>query len=300
MILNRLRITSIASLALLCLSAQLSLAYAAPKSDLWDFWQAENLSPELAVGTSPESVDHSAWQAILDEFLVTDDPSGVNLFRYAAMLGDPDSEQDSASIQNLSQYIAYLEAIDPRTLSRAEQFAYWVNLYNALTVKVIVQEYPVTTIRKTGGGFFSRGPWDDELLLIADQEVTLNDIEHRILRPIWNDPRIHFIVNCASIGCPNLHPTALTADNYDRIAEEAKDTFLAHPRGVRIDGALITLSSIFTWYEEDFGENRNGMLRYIIENSEPQRAADLRQVMLSKSMDVKFQYDWDLNEPSSE
>ena len=160
----------------------------------------------------------------------------------------------------MNNYIEQLAGIDPRAYRRIEQKAYWINLYNALTVKLIVDHYPVgsiTTLGKTLGAF---GPWDDHLITLAGQTLSLNDIEHRILRPLWKDPRIHFAVNCASYGCPDLQDIAFTAENIETLLNKAATDYLSHPRGAHFDGDELVLSSIFDWYAEDFGANQQEVL----------------------------------------
>ena len=93
--------------------------------------------------------------------------------------------------------------------------------------------YPVDSIRDISSGFFSPGPWKKELLNVEGQSLTLNDIEHRILRPIWQDPRIHYAVNCASLGCPNLPVIAFSEDNTDAMLDRAAQQFINHPRGLQ-------------------------------------------------------------------
>ncbi|MEE4280476.1 MAG: DUF547 domain-containing protein, partial [Pseudomonadales bacterium] len=166
---------------------------AAPDTDAWALWAKDNPA-------STRQIDHSAWQSFLDQYLAPQ-PDGVNLVAYNRV---GEGEGRTA----LQTYLQMLADIDPRDLDRNEQFAYWVNLYNALTVEVVLTNPDKKTIRRMGEGLFSFGPWDDKLITIAGEEVTLNDIEHRILRPIWQDPRIHFAVNCASLGCPNLQTQA--------------------------------------------------------------------------------------------
>ena len=139
---------------------------AAPSADLWDFWQQHDKDSDV-------SVDHSTWQNLLDAY-VSQAPSGINLVDYEA-IGQSGRDQ-------LITYIEQLTALDPRTLNKDEQFAYWVNLYNALTVEVVLRYPKKNSILRMGKKFLSIGPWDDKLLEIAGQAITLNDIEHRILR----------------------------------------------------------------------------------------------------------------------
>ena len=264
---------------LLCLSWTVSsLAAAGPKAKLIDFWIPSN-SQNLA------SIDHSAWQDILDSRLDASHPSGVNRFNYGAVT-------DTERLQ-LQAYLQRLQAIDIRDYSRAEQKAFWFNLYNALTVELILQNYPVKSITKLGKRFFSFGPWNDNVAEIAGQKLSLNDIEHGILRPIWQDNRIHYGVNCASIGCPNLAASAFTAANTDALLERATRDFVNHPRGVQFKGKKLLVSSIYHWYVEDFGNNDESLIKHLIDYAEEPLATQLRQF----DGKIDHDYDWNLNEP---
>lgn len=266
-----------ALLATLGLCWALALS-AAPKADLWPYWQ-------MADRHNAATVDHSQWQRLLDNYLDAEHASGVNRFNYAAV-----SQADTQALQN---YIQTLQSIDPRQLNRNEQKAYWINLYNAHTVQLVLDAYPVKSILKVQGGIFSRGPWNKKTLDIAGQKLSLNDIEHRILRPIWQDSRIHFAVNCASIGCPNLLPQVFTAATTEQLLEQAARQYLAHPRGLALADSSLRLSKIFDWYQSDFGSNETLMLRSL------QRyvAADIAKRLENFSGDIEYHYDWDLNQP---
>ncbi len=250
---------------------------AAPDLDLWEFWLDSNES-------SQQRVDHSLWQQVLERH-IQPEASGINLFDYASAL-----EQSRGELEG---YLSQMQALDPRLLSRAEQKAYWINLYNALTVQLILDNYPVKTITRLGQGLFQFGPWDDEIAEIAGQKLSLNDIEHRILRPIWLDPRIHFAVNCASMGCPNLQARAFTAENTEGLLEFAAAEFLRHPRALyfRPDGQL-QLSSIFDWYKEDFGDDQTSRLVKLSAYA-PEAMAEKLQNYRGK---IVYDYDWQLNE----
>ncbi len=151
--------------------------------------------------TNAERLDHSEWQALLDAYLVTDDPSGVNLVDYAGL------QANGADRERLAGYIDYLQGLDPRRYAKDVQMAYWVNLYNAVTVRVVLDAYPVASIKDIHEGLIpGAGPWGDVHAMVAGEPLTLDNIEHDILRPIWQDNRIHYAVNCASMGCPNLAP----------------------------------------------------------------------------------------------
>ncbi len=248
----------------------------APSSDAWEMWHVSDEE-------SGQQVSHAKWQTLLDQYLIDDTDDGINLFAYSKV-----SKEDK---KLLKSYLNDLAGLDPRGLNRAEQQAYWINMYNALTIDVVLDEYPVKSIRKIRFLSSPFGPWDKSLLKVAGEKVTLNDIEHRILRPIWQDERIHFAVNCASIGCPNLQGTAFTADNTEALLDKGADEFVNHKRGVARDGDTLMLSSIFDWYGVDFGNNQDE----IIESLGDYLNEDNANLLLPGFTSVKYDYDWSLN-----
>ncbi len=252
----------------------LSSALAAPKAELWDYWA-------LFDSGSTISVDHSPWQRLLNAHLTTSS-DGINRLNYGAI-------KDHSQVE-LNAYLDSLISVDPRELNRQEQMAFWINLYNALTVKIVVQRYPIKSIKSVRYLSSLFGPWDKKLVKVAGQSVSLNDIEHRILRPIWQDPRIHFVVNCASLGCPNLQPTAFTGENVESLLEASKAQFLAHPRALRLDEDTLILSSLFKWYSVDFGEDTQGVLEYL--KSSP---TSISPESIDRAGKMQYEYDWRLN-----
>ena len=250
-----------------------SSVFAAPSSEYWSFWDQSD-------SDSKATVDHKLWQEILDEYLDSR-PDGA-LFRYNKV-----TEGDG---EKLDAYIRQLTAIDPRTYNKNEQKAYWINLYNALTVDLILEHYPVLSITKIGP-FFSFGPWDQTITRVASQDLTLNDIEHRILRPLWRDKRIHYAVNCASLGCPDLAAKAFTGSNTDELLEAQTQRFIQQEKGVSwVDGKLV-LSRIYDWYGVDFGSSDELMLHI------KQYSSDLQKIRLRKYTGIPhYQYNWNLNE----
>ncbi len=254
-----------------------STTSAAPGSELLDFWDESD-------DENTATIDHNQWQQILDKYLISDHESGINRFDYKAV-----SKEDTKLLKG---YIGGLEKLDPRDYSLAEQKAYWINIYNALTVEVILDNYPVSSITKLGG-FFAFGPWDQEATTIQGEELTLNNIEHGILRPIWQDNRIHYAVNCASMGCPNLAGTAYTAENTEEILEQAAKDYVNHERGVTFEGEKLKVSSIYHWYKVDFGDNNDSLVEHLKQYAEPELKAKL------EGFDGKLthDYDWKLNQP---
>jgi Protein of unknown function, DUF547 len=234
--------------------------------------------------SSTVSIDHSPWQDILGRYLNTGSESGINLFDYGRV-GTEDRKR-------LKRYLSRMQSLDPRNYNRRVQMAYWINLYNGLTVDLVIDHYPVKSIKKIGG-LFSFGPWDEVVARISGNELTLNDIEHRILRPIWKDPRIHYAVNCASLGCPNLAPKAYSAEHLDTMLDEGARDYVNHPRGVRfVDGELI-ISSIYHWYHEDFGADQGQLLLHLQKYAKPELKARLGRYNGS----IDHEYDWSLNAP---
>lgn len=252
---------------LLCLIIFSNAVLAAPKPDLWPYWQTSDEH-------NSANVSHQMWQNLLDRYLIQD---GENtLFNYADV-----TSQDKVQ---LNTYLSQLAKIDPRTYQRQEQYAYWVNLYNALTVRLILDNYPISSITKLGG-LFSFGPWDEKIFNVSGQNISLNDIEHRILRPIWNEPRTHYALNCASLGCPNLQRQAFTAQNTEQLLDEAARVFVNSDKGARVDDQTLILSSIYEWFAVDFGGSEH-LLKHL---------AQYRPELTEHAGKVDYQYDWALN-----
>ena len=133
---------------------------------------------------------------------------------------------------------------------------------------------------------------DDYFDIAAELKPLLDDIEHRILRPIWRDPRIHYAVNCASIGCPNLRREAATAANSEAYLEAAARDYVNHPRGSRIENGRLVVSSIYEWFQEDFGGGDGGVISHLRNYADPGLSASLEQVGEISDHD----YDWALND----
>jgi hypothetical protein len=251
--------------------------WAAPKPDLWPRWQAHD-----PAGTA--RVDHANWQGFLATYLDSEHPSGIYRVRYA-QVGDVDR-------RTLGEYLDALQATAVSTLNRAEQEAYWINFYNALTVQEILDFYPVKSIKEIKSGWFNPGPWDKKLVTVEGEKVSLNDIEHRILRPIWNDNRLHYGLVCASLGCPNLQPVPFTAANTEQLLDRAAREYINHPRGASFEGDRLRISSIYNWFRVDFGGSEAGVLDHLRRYAQGELATRLA----GYTGDMKYAYDWALNE----
>ena len=198
-----------------------------------------------------------------------------------------------ADRNKLSQYIASLTALRIGSYNRAEQKAYWINLYNALTVKVVLDNYPVKSIRDIdiSPGFFSDGPWGKKLVTVDGERISLNDIEHRILRPIWRDNRVHYAVNCASIGCPNLQAKAYTGATLEAMLEAGARAYVNSSRGVAVKGDTVTVSKIYDWFIADFGHEEKTVLAHLKKYAAP----NLRKQLMAIGKLDGVAYDWQLN-----
>ena len=259
-----------------------SICCAQPTDSIWAAFDSTNTA----------TIDHARWQSILDTYLITDDPSGVHLFDYRAL------QANTSDRHSLNEYLEYLQELDPRQYAQDTQMAYWINLYNALTVRIVVDAYPVESILQIHGGEEpGTGPWKDVHANIAGVPLTLDNVEHDILRPIWQDNRIHYAVNCASIGCPNLATEAFTVTNLEELLNEGAKAYVNNLRGVEIlDEAFGVTSSLYFWYVEDFGNSDEGILTHLRKYAEGDLAEQLKE--FDGSLD--HEYDWRLNEPATQ
>ena len=254
-------------------------AGAAPKADLWPRWEKNDPA-------NKQKVDHSAWDAFLKKYIVAPHPSGINRVNYA-----PVAPEDRTALAN---YVKSLESVAVSGYSRAEQRAYWINLYNAKTVELILTRFPVKSIRdiNISPGLFSSGPWGAKLMTVEGEKLALDDIEHRILRPIWKDNRIHYAVNCASLGCPNLQPAAFTAENTESLLERGAREYVNHRRGVSLQSGKLKVSSLYVWFQEDFGGSAEGLMEHWAKYA----GKTLADALLSYSGGLEHDYDWRLND----
>lgn len=252
-------------------------AQAAPQAKLWPRWQAHDPNSHLAV-------DHRPWQGFLDRFLLRQ-LREINLVRYRAV--------GPAARVRLKDYLGVLSRVPVSRLNRDAQRAYWINLYNAMTVDVILDYYPVKSIREINisPGWFTRGPWGAKRVKVEKTGVSLDDIEHRILRPIWRDARLHYVLNCAAMSCPSLLETAFTAKNTESLLTRAARRYVNHPWGVRIRGGKLKLSSIYFWYRSDFGATDAAVIGHIMKFARPALARRLKR----EKTFVDGGYNWSLN-----
>ena len=218
------------------------------------------------MGANPQPLSF-AWDTLLQRYV---SPAGkVN---YAGL------KADKAALE------AYCKTLSDNPVqdswSREEKMAYWINAYNAFTIKLIVDNYPTKSILNFDGG----KTWDVKRIKLGDKKYSLNQIENDILRPQFKDARIHFAINCAAKSCPPLHNRAYTADNLEAMLESRTKAFVNDVKHNTITASKAQISKIFDWYGADFGDLKKYLNKY----------ADMQ---LKSTATVTFnEYNWDLNE----
>lgn len=231
-----------------------------------------------------DEIDHSVFDALLRRYVDAD--------------GLVDYESWKASTEDRTALETYLASLSrgslTRPANRSARLAFWINAYNALTLEAILQEYPTSSIRN----HTARGPgyniWKDLPLIVGDRRWSLDAIEHKVLRPM-GEPRIHFAIVCASVGCPRLRNEAYVASRLNEQLDENARDFFSRTQNLQMDAASRTLrlSAILDWFGKDFGRTRSEQLgkiaRYL-----PDEA---RRLAASDDVQVEFlDYDWSLND----
>jgi Protein of unknown function, DUF547 len=226
--------------------------------------------------TASRPVEHVLWDALVKKHVNAD--GWVN---YRGMIAD--------SVP-LNQYLKLLRSAHPNDANWTpnEQKAYWINAYNAFTVQLITQHYPIESIKDIKKGIpFVNTVWDIKFIEIEDFTYDLNKIEHQILRPVFKDPRIHAAINCASYSCPRLRAEAYTAAQLDTQLDDAMRSFISDPQRNQITAKKAELSKIFDWFASDFRDAK-GSVRAFIKQYHPELGDDVKFDYLD--------YDWRLND----
>lgn len=231
----------------------------------------------FAAGTTQGAV-HDPWTALLKTHV---EDGRVD---YLGFKRDEDK---------LDGYLAALAAVSPRALNREERLAFYINAYNSYTVKLILTNFskgrPVKSIKHIGGLFAS--PWSISFVDIGGETISLDTLEHKIIRPQFKDPRVHFAINCASKGCPPLMNEAYAGRSLDRQLEANTRSFLNHPDNTFVDKDRLYVTKIFSWFAEDFNHDIIGFLR---EYATGRLLLELDKA--GSSLQVKYlDYDWSLN-----
>lgn len=230
---------------------------------------------QLSFGAGAATVDHRLFGDLLKKYV---QDGNVN---YAGFKSEE---------AGLNQYLELIEKVDPETLSRNEQFAFYANAYNAWTIKLILTKYPdVKSIKDLG--FLGTGPWKQKVVRLQGELVSLDHIEHDILRPRFKDPRVHFAINCAARSCPPLRSEPYRGDILDRQLDTATRSFLNNPQNYRLEDTVFYVSRIFKWFSEDFKDEPLGFYLNYATGDLAKRLESGRNKIRVEYLD----YDWSLN-----
>ncbi len=242
-------------------------------------------APEVAPGAGRASVgllappvDHSAYDRLLKKHV-----NENGLVNYKGFKADQ---------KEFDQYLDLLSKNPPaKSWSKNEQMAYWINAYNAYTIRLVLNHYPVQSIKDIGSKIkipFVTTPWASKFFSIGGEKMSLDNIEHGTLRKKFNDPRIHFALVCASISCPRLRNEAYSADKLDRQLDEEGQGFLNDPTKNKLSKDAAQLSKYFDWYKGDWSNNGQSVVSWVNKYA---------NTKISPSTKVSYlNYNWKLNE----
>jgi len=228
----------------------------------------------VTAGWSGDTVDHTLYGNLLQKYV----KDGVVDYRGLK------TEEGT-----LDQYLDLLDQTNPDALSRNEQLALYVNAYNAYTLKLILDNHPVASIKDIGG--WLKGPWKIRFCRIGGKAFTLDEIEHEIIRPRFKDPRVHFAVNCASKSCPPLISEPYQGSTLDEQLDANTRDFLNDPEENRLEDDTLYVSKIFKWFREDFGGDVVGFFLEHARDEFKDRLSESRNQINIRYLD----YDWHLN-----
>jgi len=244
---------------------------------------AQSVAGFVANSSGTGTASHAAFDTLLARW-ARDSRDGVVRVDYA---GWKASVADRAALQ---AYIANLSRLNPLSLTRPEQFAFWANLYNAVTINVVLEAWPVRSIRDIRSGI-TPGPWRRKLATVNGVRLSLDDMEHAILRRGWTEPRVHYAVNCASFSCPSLPLRAFRGATLGAALDAAARNYVNSPRAVAFDGDTLVVSSIYKWYAADFGGSDARVIAHLTRYANEPLKARL-QIATRIGRDT---YDWSLN-----
>lgn len=228
-------------------------------------------------------VNHDYWDQFLNKY-TSINARGINLVSY--------SRVTSSDRQALKSYLGYLQSIDVAKLNRNEQYAFWMNLYNASIVNIVLDNLPLKSVLDIKSNLLDlKGPFNDQVAVMYGLSLTPDTIESGIVRPIWKDARLHYGFNCAALSCPNLYAEAFRGDMVDQQLDAAARSFMNDPRGIRVENGELIASKIFFWYSDDYGNSDKAILNHIRHYAEPELATSLATF---KNID-RYEYDWTLN-----
>lgn len=231
-----------------------------------------------AENASAAPVDHSAFDRLLKKYV-----NEKGLVNYKGF---------KSEMKAFDQYLDMLSKNPPASSwSKKEEMAYWINAYNAFTIKTILKHYPVQSIKDIGSKIqipFVNTPWAEKFFAIGGEKMSLDNIEHGTLRKKFDDPRIHFALVCASISCPRLRNEAFTAEKLDAQLDDQGEEFLNNSAKNKISKDQARLSKYFDWYKGDWNNNGQSVVKWVNKYS----TTDITSNTKIEYLD----YNWNLNE----
>lgn len=225
----------------------------------------------VVTALSAAEPDYSAWDKLLKKYIRNGTKENIRttLVNYAALAKDPLWPRAQESFTTFAP---------EKLASKKEKLAFWINAYNLAAIRKVLEFYPTSSITARGDKV-----WKEVAITIAGKDYSLDDIEHQVLRPL-REPRIHFAIVCASLSCPDLLRTAYSARMLEKQLDTQTKAFLANPtKGARLEGNILYLSAIFTWFAPDFGDLHTFLERY---------GMQAKQELQRKELP----YNWSLNE----
>jgi hypothetical protein len=222
------------------------------------------------------TVNHEIWADLLGKYIT---PDGVD---YSGFKKEE---------ERVDQYLEVLENTDPEMLPRNEQYSYYINAYNAWTIKLILSGYPGVKSIKDFGTIL-QSPWQKDWVRVNGKIITLDHLEHNILRPRYKDPRVHFAINCSAASCPPLRPEPYLAQTLDLQLDDSTRSFVNDADSYRLEGNTLYISRIFKWFSEDFNEDALGFYLQYAEDDFKEKLNRIKDRIKIKYL----HYDWSLND----
>jgi hypothetical protein len=236
-----------------------------------------------AVPAAAGAPDYASWGELLAKYY--DPAKGMNYRDLKA--------KDGKTLESLRKSLVQ---VDPKTLSKKDQLAYWINVYNVNVVSTIVEHYPVASIRDISTDIITRlNVFKKDTVPVKSGMISLNDVENDRIRAGFHDPRIHFAINCAAQSCPPIRPEPYTGAKIDEQLDDQVRKFLTGPHGVRIEKNVVHTTKIMDWFGEDFDKWAGGKVAFLKKHLPADRARQLE----AAGADPKFEYDdysWKLND----
>jgi hypothetical protein len=231
---------------------------------------------QTTINSNSDVPNHLVWDTLLQNNV-----SDIGLVDYRAFIKDS---------TKLNQYLFGLSTSAPNdTWDESDQLAYWINLYNASTIKLVIQHYPIQSIKNIGSSIqipFVNTPWQKEFIIVLDETLDLDNIEHNTIRKQFDEPRIHFALVCAAMSCPKLRNEAYQGGKLDNQLTDQAKVFLSDKNKNNISSNDIEISKLFKWYGGDF-KKKGTLIEFLNQYS---------NTLISSDADIKYMdYDWGLN-----